>query len=63
MSFVFDQTYIVLKSGWSSTVRMSASSLVLLPSPSRPPTPPPSRWPALSNLSPLAKFQLVLPLV
>ena len=28
-------------------------------SPSHPPTPPPSRWPGLTNLPPLAKFQLV----
>ena len=26
-------------------------------SPSHPPTPPPSRWPALTTLPPLAKFQ------
>ena len=29
------------------------------PSPSTPPTPPPSRWPARTTLSSLAKFQLV----
>ena len=28
-------------------------------SPSHPPTPPPSRWPALTTLHPLAKFHLV----
>ena len=28
-------------------------------SPSHPPTPPPSRWPALTTLPPLAKFQVV----
>ena len=28
-------------------------------SPSRPPTPPPSRWSAVTTLPPLAKFQLV----
>ena len=32
----------------------------LLPlSPSHPPTPPPSRWPDLTTLPPLAEFQLV----
>ena len=54
------QTCIVLKSGWSSTARMPR--LVVSPpsfSPSQPPTPPPNRWPALTNLRPLAKFQLV----
>ena len=58
--YIFDQTCIVLKSGWSSTARMPR--LVVSPpvlSPSHPPTPPPSRWPALITLPPLAKFQLV----
>ena len=57
--YIFDLTYIVLKSGCSSTARMS--HLVVSPpslSPSHPPTPPPRRWPALITLPPLAKFQL-----
>ena len=53
------QTCLVLKKGWSSAARMPAlvdsSSLAL----SHPRTPPPSQWPALATLSPLAKFQLV----
>ena len=58
--YIFDQTCIVLKSGWSSTARMPG--LVVSPpslSHSHPPTPPPSRWPALIGLPPLARFQLV----
>ena len=58
--YIFDQTCIVLKSGWSSTARMPG--LVVSPpslSHSHPPTPPPSRWPALITLLPLAMFQLV----
>ena len=51
---IFDLTCIVLKSGWSSTrARMPASSLVLLPCLT------PRRWPALTTLPPLAKFQFV----
>ena len=53
------QTCLLLKKGWSSAARMPAlvdsSSLAL----SHPRTPPPSQWPALATLSPLAKFQLV----
>ena len=55
---IFDQTCIVLKSGWSSTMGLPhrwSSSL----SPSHPSTPPPSRWSAVTTLPPLAKFQLV----
>ena len=63
MSFIFStgQTCIVLKSGWSSTARMPASSLitVLLPSPSQSPMPPPSQWPAPTTLISFAKLLLV----
>ena len=40
---------------------MNAHLIVSPPSlsPSHSPTPPPSRWPALATLPPLAKFQLV----
>ena len=58
--YIFDPTCNVLKSSWSSTARMSC--LVVSPpslSSSHPPTPTPSRWPALTTLPPLAKFQLV----
>ena len=55
--FILDPTCIALWSGWSSTARhvVSPSSL----SPSHPPTPAPSRWPALITLPLIAKFQLV----
>ena len=57
--YIFDHLYRFM-SGWNSATRMprlnvSPPSL----SPSHPPTPPPSRWPALTTLPPLAKFQLV----
>ena len=58
--FSIRQTCIVLKSGWSSTARMRASSLVLLPS--LPLTPRRHRQAdkQLSSLyPPLAKFRLV----
>ena len=58
--YIIDQTCIVLKSGWSSTARMPR--LVVSPpslSSSHPPTQPPSRWPALITLPPIAKFHLV----
>ena len=50
----------LMKSEWNSTARMPR--LVVSPpsfSPSHPPPPPTSRWPALITLPPLAKFQLV----
>ena len=55
--YSFDSTCIVLKSGWSSTARITR--LVVSPpslSPSAPPTPPPSRWPALTTLPPSPSF-------
>ena len=58
--YIFDRTCIVLKSGWSSTLRMPL--LGVSPpsfSPSHPPTPPPSRWPAFITLPPLVRLQLV----
>ena len=61
---IFDQTFIVSKFCWRSIRR---ARLMFFPpplSPSHPPTPPPSRWPALTTLSLIAKFNLVLaPLV
>ena len=41
--------------GANARLVVSPSSL----SPSHPPTPPPSRWPALTTLPPITKFQLV----
>ena len=58
--YVFHQTCILLKPGWSSTARILR--FVVSPPylcPSQYPTPPPSRWPALITSPPLAKFQLV----
>ena len=55
--YIFDQTCIVLKSGCSSTVRMTR--LVVSPpslSSSHPPMPPPRRWPALVTLPPSPSF-------
>ena len=62
--YIFDQTCIVLKSGWSSTARMPRLD-VSLPSlsPSQPPTPPPSRWPALITLPPRQVSARLAPLV
>ena len=59
--YIFDQTYL-----YRVEVRLELNGanprLIVSPpslSPSHPPTPPPSRWPALTALPPLAKFQLV----
>ena len=55
--YIFDQAHIILKSGWNYTARMPrlVVSLLVLPD-EHPPTPPPSRWPALIGLPTLAKF-------
>ena len=59
--YIFDQTGF-----YRFEVRLELyganAHLVVSPpslSPSHPPTPPPSRWPALTTLAPLAKSQLV----
>ena len=59
--YIFDQTYL-----YRVEVRLELNGanprLIVSPpslSPSHPPTPLPSRWPALTALPPLAKFQLV----
>ena len=60
--YIFDHGLVSFRSqGGTLRREWRASSLVLLPSlPSQPPpTPSPSRWPDLTTLSPLAKFQLV----
>ena len=54
---IFDQTCIVLKLGWRSTTGPPDLSPPPL-SPSHLPTPPPSRWPALTTLPRLAKLML-----
>ena len=55
---IFDQTCIVLKLGWRSTTGPPDFGPPLL-SPAHPPTPPPSRWPALTTLPFFADFKLV----
>ena len=54
---ICDRTCIVSKLGW----RCTTGRLIFGPPPlypSHPPTPPPSRWPALSTLPLLARFML-----
>ena len=59
--YIFDQTYLYRFEvrlelyGVKARLLVSPTSL----SPFHPPTPPPSRWPALTALHPLAKVQLV----
>ena len=59
--YIFDQTYLhrfeVRLELYSANARLIVNPPPL--SPSHLPTPPPCRWPTLTTLPPLAKFQLV----
>ena len=59
MSFIFST---ILISFWSQAGALRWARIMVSPpplSPSHPPTPPPSWWPALTTLPPLVKFQIV----